>query len=397
MRKLLVFASLFLIICLSCYSNDYFNESSGLLFGFYHNYMSPLKSPVSKCQFEPSCSEYSKQSINEYGLTIGVILTADRLIRCSGGNADYEDYPYYNRKFFDRPQNNSLFGDGRKWSLGFSSGSGSKAHFKIDSTFNFAKHLYDKGELQLSKLELMRIQYYTDNSLIKEKINLLLAINEFFSNKGIKSLDYLSDIDKIDNTELKNNYFLLTYLISDFQNLNTYCANLCKKYIDTNNYLVNKKLLAYSYYKDSELDSSIVEINNLSILMRSSVLDTVPNYLTKNYCYSVKSPFLAGLMSAIIPGTGYLYAGRLKEGLSALIINGLLGAGIYSLFKNNNTGSGILTAMVTIPFYFGNIVGAANAAEDLNNKYQQIVLSNLRNALEISLVFSAEQFDSFWK
>ncbi len=397
MRKLLFLVCTFLTICSISYSNDYLDESSSLLFGFYHNYMSPLKSSVSKCQFEPSCSEYSKQSISEYGFSIGILLTADRLIRCSGGNADYEDYPYYKRKFYDKPENNSIFGDGRKWSLGFSSASSKQENSEIDTNFKFAKFLYEKGELQLSKLELMRIQYYSTNALIIEKSNLLLAVNDFLSNKSIKPLDYLTNIDQISNSELKYKFFLITYLISDFQNLNTYSTNLCKKYIDSDNSNQIRRLMAYSFYKDSELDSSIVQIQSLSRIIPNNCIDTIPNYLIKNFDVNIRSPFWAGLMSAVIPGSGYIYAGRFKEGISALVVNGLLGVGIYSLFKNNNTGSGILTSLVTVPFYFGNIVGSANAAEDLNNKHQQIVLSNLRNALQISFVFSAEQLNEFWK
>ena len=397
MRKLLFCFFVFLNIFYNCIANDFFESSTELLFGFYHNIMSPLKSSISQCQFTPSCSEFSKQAISKYGITIGIVLSADRLMRCSGGHASYEDYPYYKRKFIDRPQNNFLFGDGKKWSLGFSSSTSSTDTVKVDTTFDFAKHLYDKGELQLSKLELMRINFYSKEALIKEKSDLLLALNDFLGNKSIKSLDYLSDIDNIDNEELKYNYFILTYLVSDFQNLNIYNVNQSTKYLDLIKYEQYYKLTAYSFYKNKELDSSLKKIKLLSNFTKNISYDTIPEYLKNNFEKNIKSPFWAGLMSAIIPGTGYIYSGRTKEGLSAFLINGLLGAGIYSLFKSGNTGSGILTSMVAFPFYFGNILGSANTAEDINNKYQQEVLSNLRNSLEISFVFSSDQLSQFWK
>ena len=44
-----------------------------------------------KCRFEPSCSEYSIQAFEKYGLIKGMVLTLKRISRCnpSGGGFDY--------------------------------------------------------------------------------------------------------------------------------------------------------------------------------------------------------------------------------------------------------------------------------------------------------------------
>jgi len=52
----------------------------GLLF-FYQNALSPQFS--ANCLYHPSCSEFSKQSITEYGLLKGIFLSADRVMRCN--------------------------------------------------------------------------------------------------------------------------------------------------------------------------------------------------------------------------------------------------------------------------------------------------------------------------
>ena len=101
-------------------------------------------------------------------------------------------------------------------------------------------------------------------------------------------------------------------------------------------------------------------------------------------------------MSAVVPGSGYVYAGKWKEGVSALTFNALLGWGIYSLFKNHNTGSGILLSSFALPFYLGNIVGATNAAQAENAKDRQIALGALRNALELEFYFSMDFLKTCW-
>ena len=52
-----------------------------LLFG-YQNILS--EQIQANCGFEPSCSQFSKEAINELGFIRGIFLTADRLTRCNG-------------------------------------------------------------------------------------------------------------------------------------------------------------------------------------------------------------------------------------------------------------------------------------------------------------------------
>ncbi|MEE2882123.1 MAG: membrane protein insertion efficiency factor YidD [Planctomycetota bacterium] len=54
---------------------------------FYQTAISPWIPPL--CRFEPSCSHYSRQAIEQHGPWRGVLLTLGRLLRCqpfsSGG------------------------------------------------------------------------------------------------------------------------------------------------------------------------------------------------------------------------------------------------------------------------------------------------------------------------
>lgn len=50
------------------------------LIALYQGLISPLFPPV--CRFQPTCSEYAKQSLGKYGLIKGVFLTIKRILRC---------------------------------------------------------------------------------------------------------------------------------------------------------------------------------------------------------------------------------------------------------------------------------------------------------------------------
>lgn len=59
------------------------------IISYYQTYLSPDHSRLGKkkyphgyCPFHPSCSEYSKQAIQKYGVLKGLFLTIYRIIRC---------------------------------------------------------------------------------------------------------------------------------------------------------------------------------------------------------------------------------------------------------------------------------------------------------------------------
>ncbi len=50
------------------------------LINFYRKYISPLKPPT--CRFYPTCSEYSKEALEKYGVIKGGYLSVIRILKC---------------------------------------------------------------------------------------------------------------------------------------------------------------------------------------------------------------------------------------------------------------------------------------------------------------------------
>ncbi len=55
------------------------------LIRLYQKFISSQDSPT--CSFSPSCSRFGMACIQEYGVLRGVLLAADRLIRCNGSQS----------------------------------------------------------------------------------------------------------------------------------------------------------------------------------------------------------------------------------------------------------------------------------------------------------------------
>ena len=94
-----------------------------------------------------------------------------------------------------------------------------------------------------------------------------------------------------------------------------------------------------------------------------------------------KSPGLAGTMSAILPGSGQVYAKHYKDGLMAFAVNGLFIAGTIAAIDNENYALAGIVGGIGLPFYVGNVYGAANAAR----KWNLSLSRKLRNDLSMTL------------
>ena len=73
---------------------DFFTRTGCRLVRFYQLCISPFIGGRAACRFVPTCSEYTKQAIEKYGLIHGTWLGIKRISRCRpGGGCGYDPVP----------------------------------------------------------------------------------------------------------------------------------------------------------------------------------------------------------------------------------------------------------------------------------------------------------------
>lgn len=83
---------------------------------------------------------------------------------------------------------------------------------------------------------------------------------------------------------------------------------------------------------------------------------------------SLKSPYLAGLLSMIVPGSGKIYTGETGDGVTAFILTSLFGYLAWTSFEHDHTTRGYILGAAGAGFYFGNIYGSFISAKLRNEK-----------------------------
>ena len=84
-----------------------------------------------------------------------------------------------------------------------------------------------------------------------------------------------------------------------------------------------------------------------------------------------KSPATAGLLSAVLPGSGQMYTERYQDGITSFLLNGLFIAGAWKAFDSENYALGAILTLFEIGWYGGNVYGAIGGAHKFNRQIDE--------------------------
>ena len=100
---------------------------------------------------------------------------------------------------------------------------------------------------------------------------------------------------------------------------------------------------------------------------------------------SYRSPTAAGMMAAIVPGMGHVYCNRPKDGLVALLLNGLFAWAAYESFEQEQYVLGGVLCFIEFGWYTGNIYSAVNSAHKYNRKARDDYRKKLPDKFKVGL------------
>src|SRR5690606_34632281 len=91
-----------------------------------------------------------------------------------------------------------------------------------------------------------------------------------------------------------------------------------------------------------------------------------------------KRPWLAGALSAVVPGLGQAYAGSWESAAVSFVLNGALIGATVELARRDFYAASTVTGLAGSVFYLGSVLSAA----DLARRHNQRAAEPERRALE---------------
>ena len=248
---------------------------------------------------------------------------------------------------------------------------------------SFADFLFHEKEFELAVTEYYRyIFVIPDSTELSRQYYLQIIKCYFLSEQYEKCTRLANDIipTAISNnySDELNRYSGLSYLqmgyprvgLINFENISDRKAQLYK-------------CISHLYLSQTDKASQALK---LAPVYEDSLLNTARIRLLSavEECNNIryKKPLLAGAMSAVLPGSGYLYTGYYQTAFSSLILNALLLGTANELLNENFKFTGGTMALISFGWYIGNIYGSYNAAIKTNERRRRAILDKYKSELE---------------
>ena len=331
---------------------------------------------IGHCPFQPSCSNFGRESIAAYGLLPGTLMAADRLMR--DHNLAYARYAADERgRPLDPPAENALFGP-RVEPEEARPEPRVAADFDLlqnppldgdDEQLAFADKLFGQHEWERARIEYERLLFHHASSPHAGRCHRQIAL--CFARLG-RAGDALAELERLPAGRETED--LRALVLRDLGRPKSALAA-----VDTGD--AEGRLLAGLLALEAvDVDAARRHFQELDAPLRDPLLERVRDFEE----LPTRSRWLAGSLSAVLPGSGQLYAGRPEDGLVAFLTNGvLIGATALAWHRDERVTAGAL-GFVAVGFYLGNVYGGVNAAAKHDRALQEGALARTRGWLRSS-------------
>jgi hypothetical protein len=233
--------------------------------------------------------------------------------------------------------------------------------FDCDNSKRFAEYLFNTGQFELSQHELERISFFCEYdstsqlTLLKSyrKMSKFDKANQFFASKNIDSLNNL-------NPDFRDEYIRLLMTERKYSDVQKEIADGLN-FSQEEEHKIGTELLLKNWEKAYQL--SIQDNTQLNFKLAG-----LRGVAEKSHKAKRKSPVLAAIMSAVIPGTGKMYCGYWGDGAMSFMFTA--SSAFFSVRGFNKYGSKSIYPWIigglAASYYTANIYGGASSANRYN-------------------------------
>ncbi|MBN1350541.1 hypothetical protein JXJ21_14085 [candidate division KSB1 bacterium] len=266
--------------------------------------------------------------------------------------------------------------------------SGQLNYYAPEKIIYFANYLFNNGEYLRAAGEYQRYAFALNNDLLSD--SLLLKIGNCFQLGGDGEMarhTFRQIIEQHPGSSLASlaHYQIASgmYEAGDYLESNAYIHKQLTQLPDGEIRLKMRTLSGVNYLKSRDWK---IASNTFSALLAETPQPPMDSLLTELHALSqaglylsYKSQIVAGMASAIIPGSGKIYAGRINDGLYSFFVVGLFSWQAYDGFEKDGLRSvkGWIYGAMSSAFYLGNVYGSIVSVKLYNQKLEQELLKKI--------------------
>jgi hypothetical protein len=234
-------------------------------------------------------------------------------------------------------------------------------------SMDFARHLYQSAQYESAINEFERVLFLNEHNDTAKHYLISSYIRSAQFTKGITASErwFKEAIYTNKTASLLHSKLLIGQQGDRLQEFSLRVVN------DT---LKSLMQMQYAFMQAQWTNVQVFHAQGISLC--AGLFEPFTNVVNQTNQVKKRSGFVAGTMSAIVPGSGKVYTGNWKDGVISLIMISATTFQAYRGYNRNGFESPKFWIFggLTMGFYTGNIYGSAKAAQKFNRKQQDALI-----------------------
>ena len=253
--------------------------------------------------------------------------------------------------------------------------------------YRYAEQLFESGDYQAARLAYKRLFFYQPDTEFRDLSDYRIAQSYYYQNRPERAEHLFREFLTVHpNSTFRSRSQLmigqLQFDAGEYSLARTTLFELLHSSEDTEVLAAAHYLRGWCYVYTSDWNKAIAELRRVDTLQTDTFhgknTRQLANTLFEKTPLPHKSPQIAGWLSTVVPGSGQLYVGRIKEGVLAAVLGGTFIYLVADAIRERRYVDCAGISLVGWQFYWGNRVEAQRFASEYNAYHARELIETLK-------------------
>ena len=255
--------------------------------------------------------------------------------------------------------------------------------------YRYAEHLFESGDYRAARLAYKRLLFYRPDTEFRDVADYRIAQSYYYQNRPERAEHLFREFLAVyPNSPFRFRSQLMIGQLhfddGEYSLARTALFELLNSTEDIEVVAAAHYLRGWCYVHTSDWNKAIAELRRVDTLQTGAPhgknARRLANMLFEKTPLPHKSPQLAGWLSTIVPGSGQLYVGSIKEGIFAAVLGGTFMYLVADAIRERRYVDGAGISLIGCQFYWGNRVEAQRLASEYNSYRERELIEALKKS-----------------
>ena len=255
--------------------------------------------------------------------------------------------------------------------------------------YRYAEHLFESGDYRAARLAYKRLLFYRPDTEFRDVADYRIAQSYYYQNRPERAEHLFREFLAVyPNSPFRFRSQLMIGQLhfddGEYSLARTALFELLHSTEDIEVVAAAHYLRGWCYVHTSDWNKAIAELRRVDTLQTGAPhgknARRLANMLFEKTPLPHKSPQLAGWLSTIVPGSGQIYVGSVKEGIFAAVLGGTFMYLVADAIRERRYVDGAGISLIGCQFYWGNRVEAQRLASEYNLHRERELIEALKKS-----------------